>query len=102
MLSAYFKSDAIRLLVVLVAMIFSIPYLGLQLRASGFLFNVLTDGWLGVEAGMWMLSAVVLIYVASGGLRAVAYVDTMQAVLLALGIVAIGIIAYSLLPEGKT
>ncbi len=93
MLSSYFKSDAIRLLVVLVALIFSIPYLGLQLRASGFLFNVLTDGLLGVEVGMWLLSLVVIIYVASGGLRAVAYVDTMQAILLALGIIAIGIIA---------
>lgn len=93
MLSTYFKSDVIRLLVVLVALIFSIPYLGLQLRASGFLFNVLTDGLFSVEIGMWLLSAVVLIYVASGGLRAVAYVDTMQAILLALGIVAIGIIA---------
>jgi hypothetical protein len=60
------------------------------LRASGFLFNVLTDGLLGVEAGMWLLSAVVLIYVASGGLRAVAYVDTIQCLLLAFGIVAIG------------
>ncbi len=93
MLATYFKSDSIRLLVVLVALIFSIPYLGLQLRASGFLFNVLTDGLLDVETGMWLLSAVVIIYVASGGLRAVAYVDTMQAILLALGIVAIGIIA---------
>ena len=44
---------------------------------------------------MWLLSAVVIIYVASGGLRAVAYVDTMQAILLAFGIVAIGIIAIS-------
>ncbi len=93
MLSTYFKSDTIRLLVVLVALVFSIPYLGVQLRASGFLFNVLTDGWLGVNVGMWMLSAVVIIYVASGGLRAVAYVDTLQAILLAFGIVAIGSIA---------
>jgi SSS family solute:Na+ symporter len=93
MLSYYFKSDAIRLLVVLVALVFSIPYLGLQLRASGFLFNVLTDGMLDVEVGMWLLSIVVIIYVASGGLRAVAYVDTLQAILLAFGIVAIGIIA---------
>jgi len=93
MLSAYFRSDAIRFLVVLVALIFSVPYLGVQLRASGFLFNVLTDGLLGVDVGMWLLSAVVIIYVASGGLRAVAYVDTMQAILLALGIVAIGVIA---------
>jgi len=93
MLSNYFKSDAIRLLVVLVALVFSVPYLGVQLRASGFLFNVLTDGLLGVNVGMWMLSAVVIIYVASGGLRAVAYVDTLQAILLAFGIIAIGLIA---------
>lgn len=93
MLSDYFKSDTIRLLVVLVALVFSVPYLGVQLRASGFLFSVLTDGILGVEVGMWLLSLVVIIYVASGGLRAVAYVDTMQAILLAFGIVAVGLIA---------
>ncbi len=93
MLSDYFKSDAIRILTVIVALVFSVPYLGVQLRASGFLFNVLTDGMLGVEVGMWMLSAVVFIYVASGGLRAVAYVDTVQCLLLAGGIVAIGFIA---------
>jgi Na+/proline symporter len=93
MFSDYFKSDAIRVLTVVVALVFSIPYLGVQLRASGFLFNVLTDGMLGVETGMWMLSLVVFIYVASGGLRAVAYVDTVQCILLAGGIVAIGFIA---------
>ena len=95
MLSEYFRGDAIRLLTVLVALFFSIPYLGLQLRASGFLFNVLTDGWLSVDAGMWLLSAVVFIYVAAGGLRAVAYVDTLQCLLLALGIILIGAIALS-------
>ena len=93
MLSYYFKSDVIRILVVLVALVFSIPYLGLQLRASGFLFNTLTDHALSVEVGMWLLSAVVFIYVASGGLRAVAYVDTLQCILLMLGITIIGIIA---------
>lgn len=93
MMAYYFKSDAIRILVVLVALIFSVPYLGIQLRASGFLFNVLTDGMLGVNVGMWLLSIVVIIYVASGGLRAVAYVDSAQAILLAGGIVVIGIIA---------
>ena len=93
MMAFYFRSDAIRILVVLVALIFSVPYLGIQLRASGFLFNVLTDGMLGIEVGMWLLSLVVIIYVASGGMRAVAYVDSVQAVLLAGGIVAIGLIA---------
>nr|MBC8414152.1 sodium:solute symporter [bacterium] len=93
MFADYFNSDAIRILTVVVAMVFSVPYLGVQLRASGFLFNVLTDGMLNVEAGMWLLSIVVFVYVASGGLRAVAYVDTVQCLLLAGGIVAIGFIS---------
>jgi SSS family solute:Na+ symporter len=43
-----------------------------------------------VEFGMWVLSIVVVSYVASGGLKTVAYVDILQAILLALGIVVIG------------
>jgi Na+/proline symporter len=93
MLADYFQGDAIRLLTVVVALFYSIPYLGVQLGASGYLFNVLTDGLVGETFGMWVLSLVVLIYVASGGLRAVAYVDTAQCVLLWLGIVIVGIIA---------
>jgi len=95
MFSDYFQSDVMRILTVVVALFFSIPYLGVQLRASGFLFNIVTDELLPVEAGMWLLSAVVVIYVASGGLRAVAYVDTLQCILLAAGILAIGLITLS-------
>ncbi len=93
MFSNYFRSDTIRLLIVLVALVFSVPYLGIQLRASGFLFNVLTDGMFDVTTGMVLLSLVVILYVASGGLRAVAYVDTMQCILLAGGIITLGIIS---------
>ncbi|RLK50864.1 sodium:solute symporter family protein [Alkalispirillum mobile] len=93
MYSAYFRSNAIIWLVVIVATIFAIPYLGIQLRASGFLFNILTDGALGTNVGMWALSAIVLFYVASGGLRAVAYVDAMQCILLLFGMTAISFVA---------
>ncbi len=96
MFSDYFQGDAIRILTVIVALLFSIPYLGVQLGASGFLFNVLTDGLIPVNWGMWILSLVVLIYVASGGLRAVAYVDTVQCILLAVGIIITGFIALNL------
>ena len=97
MFSNYFRSDTIRILVVLVALVFSVPYLGIQLRASGFLFNVLTDQMFDVTTGMVLLSLVVILYVASGGLRAVAYVDTMQCILLAGGIIVLGIITLSYL-----
>lgn len=95
MYADYFSSDLMRLLTVLVALVYSVPYLGVQLRASGFLFNVLTNELFPVWLGMWLLSLVVIIYVASGGLRAVAYVDTMQCILLALGMVSIGLITLS-------
>ena len=93
MYSDYYGGNAIRLLTVLVAFLFSVPYLGVQLRASGDLFNVLTDGMVSVNFGMFALSVVVMIYVASGGLRSVAYVDCVQCVLLALGISILGGIA---------
>jgi len=95
MYSTYFKSDTMRVLTVIVALFFSIPYLGVQLRASGYLFNILTDGMLSTNVGMILLASVVTIYVSLGGLRSVAYVDTAQCLLLAFGIIALGIITLS-------
>ena len=92
MYSDYYGGNSIRILTVLVAFLFSVPYLGIQLRASGALFDVLTDGLISTNLGMILLSTVVVIYVASGGLRSVAYVDCAQAVLLAVGIIILGVI----------
>ena len=92
MYSDYYGGNSMRVLTVLVAFLFSVPYLGIQLRASGALFNVLTDGLISTNLGMILLSTVVVIYVASGGLRSVAYVDCAQAILLALGIMVLGVI----------
>ena len=93
MYSDYYGGNAMRLLTVLVAFLFSVPYLGVQLKASGSLFNVLSDGLISVNLGMFALTTVVVIYVASGGLKSVAYVDCAQAVLLAVGIAILGGIA---------
>ena len=95
MYSTYFGSEAMRILTVIVALFFSIPYLGIQLRASGVLFNILTDGLFSVNVGMWMLAVIVTVYVGLGGLRSVAYVDTAQCILLWSGIVALGLIGLS-------
>ena len=103
MFSDYYRTDWMRILTVLVAMVFSVPYLGIQLRASGLLFSRLLEGtvlegsFVGtIEGGAILLSIVVFIYVASGGLRSVAYVDCAQCILLALGIVILGFVALDL------
>ena len=93
MYSDYYGGNAMRLLTVLVAFLFSVPYLGVQLKASGSLFNVLSDGLISVNVGMFALTTVVVIYVASGGLKSVAYVDCAQAILLAVGIAILGGVA---------
>ena len=74
MYSDIFGGSAIRILTVIVAFLFSVPYLGVQLKASGSLFSILTDDWVSVNLGMYALTTVVVVYVASGGLRSVAYV----------------------------
>jgi SSS family solute:Na+ symporter len=90
MFSKYFQTHYMRWLVFIVALLFSVLYISIQLRASGFLFNVLTG--LDTNIGMILLSIVLMFYVALGGLRAVAHVDAMQVVLFALGIITIAII----------
>jgi len=93
MLGDYFRGDAIRFLTVCVALLFSIPYVGIQFGASGYLFEVLTDGMINQNLGMWVLALVMLTYLVTGGLRAVAYVDALQCGLMIIGIVATGLIA---------
>ncbi len=102
MFSAYFNSKLIGWLVIVVALLFSIFYIAVQLRATGFLFNVLTDGELSIEWGMFILSIALFLYVLLGGLRAVAYIDTMQAILLTLGIVTLGFVVLHYVGGWKT
>ena len=96
MLADYFRGDAIRFFVLAVALVFAIPFLALQLGASGFLISVVTDGAVSRDMAMWGLALVLLAYVTAGGLRAVAYVASLQCLLLAAGMIIIGLIALDL------
>ena len=93
MFSDYFGGDALRILVLIVALLCSVPFVGMQLSASGYLVQWLTDGAVPWSLAMWVLTAVVFLYVCIGGLRAAAYAGSLQGVLFAAGIIAIGLIA---------
>lgn len=95
MFADYFQGPMIRLLSVIVALFFSVPFLAIQLKASGMLFNFLSDGKIGAVLAMWVLSAVVCMYVVSGGLRSVAHVGALQSLLIVVGIAGLGLIALS-------
>ncbi|NVJ91071.1 MAG: sodium:solute symporter family protein [Methylocystaceae bacterium] len=93
MMSDYYKCDRIRLLTVVVAVLFTVPFMGVQLGAAGYLFYVLSDGLISTTVGTLMLAIAVFIYVVFGGMRTVAYTDSTQCVLLALGVILTGAIA---------
>ncbi len=88
MYAYYFNSEALRWLVVLTAVLYSIFYSAVQMMAAGALFNVIT----GVDfiTGALFLAFIVWFYVVTGGMKAGAWVGVVQFVLLVGGIIAMG------------
>jgi SSS family solute:Na+ symporter len=90
MYSYYYGTEWMRWLVVIVAFLYSSFYSAVQLIASGALFHVVTG--VPVITGSLLLAAVVVFYVAAGGLRSIAWVDALQCILLIFGIIALGML----------
>jgi Na+/proline symporter len=94
MLADYFGSETMRLLTLLIALVFSVPFLALQLTASGTLIEILSGGAIDRQVAMWVLTAALFLAVSVGGLRAVAYAGTLQGLLLVAGLAGLGLVAY--------
>ena len=92
-----YQDDGIGILSVFIALIFAIPFVGVQLGASGFLFNVLSGDVIPPALLTWSLvvgvAGAALIFIASGRLRTVANRRTAPMALMAAGVVALGIFA---------
>ena len=97
MFAAYYGSDIIRVFTVVVALLFAIPFLGMLFGFAGDLVNLVTGGLLSRDLSMWTLAVVLVIYVTLGGLRAVAYVTTLQVLLIAVGVTTLGLVTLDLL-----
>jgi Na+/proline symporter len=85
MFGTYFKSETIRVLIIILAIFYAIPYVALQLRGAGYVFNVLSGGEVSPIRGAVVLGIVVVLYVFLGGLKAAAITDTIQGILLWVG-----------------
>lgn len=65
-------------------------WVGAQIAALGLVFNIVSDGQISTEAGMWIGSMTILIYTFFGGMWAVAVTDLIQMVVIVLGMLYIG------------
>jgi len=92
-----FKSDSLRIVFLAVMVVFTLPYLATQAIGGGIALNQLTEGEVSYELGAVIVTAVILAYVFVGGMRADAYTDVLQGVLMivtmlaAVGIVSAGL-----------
>ncbi|MFC3959774.1 sodium:solute symporter family protein [Halovivax cerinus] len=79
-LEDFYDSKPLALLASLVLILFSFPYVAIQLQGAGIIFEVATEGLVSSEVGAAILLAVGVVYVWLGGLRALAWTDIVQGV----------------------
>ena len=77
-----FQSRFLTILVGIVAILAFIPYLTLQIKGMAYIFNVLTYGNIPIWLGALFSFGIVVIYVASSGVRGAAWSDVFQAILM--------------------
>ncbi len=70
-----YKSKTLGILVTCVMMLFTIPYFQIQISGGAYLIETASKGLIPSEMGAFLFATVIVIYVWTGGLRAVAWAD---------------------------
>ena len=96
MIGTYFKSDILRVLVVIVTLGFAIPFIAMQLYLGGLLISILSDELIGPGSAAILVGAVMMIYLNLGGIRSIIYINAFQFLFFIFGIICIGFITYDL------
>lgn len=80
MLADFYESEAVRMVVAIVSVLFTILYIQVQAQGLGYIINVASDGHISREFGTLILLVVAGAYLMAGGLRAVYWTDVVQGV----------------------
>ena len=88
--NVHYKSKTLNLIVTLVMLLFTLPYLQIQLTGGAYLIEVASQGLIPWRIAGLIFYAVIVIYVWAGGLRAVAWTDIFYGVLLFFGMIFAG------------
>ena len=83
------KSPALAVILSLVLIIYTVPYLMTGLLGAGRTLEALTDGYMTLNLSMFLVAAAVLTYLLLGGMRGAAWVNTFQTTIFMVGSIAI-------------
>ena len=96
MMSAYFKSEIIRVLIVIIALGFSIPFISMLLSFGGILINILSDDLIGPGSASILIGSIIAIYLSTGGMKSIIFIDSIQFLIIIFGIICVGFVCYDL------
>ncbi len=82
MLGDLLQSKLLRITVLLVMVVFTVPYLAIQPIGAGILLSSLTKDLIPYFPGAVLLTAIIVLYVFVGGMRSVVWTDVMQGVVM--------------------
>ncbi len=80
LLADFYESEAVRIAVAVVSVLFTILYIQVQAQGLGYIINVASGGRISFEVGTLVLLVVAAAYLMAGGLRAVYWTDVLQGV----------------------
>ena len=80
MLADFYESEAVRVTVAVVSVVFTILYIQVQAQGLGYILNVASGDRISFEAGTLILLIVAAVYLMAGGLRAVYWTDVLQGI----------------------
>ena len=97
LLADFYESEAVRITVAVVSVLFTILYIQVQAQGLGYIINVASGGRISIPLGTLILLVVAAAYLMAGGLRAVYWTDVLQGVWMYLAVwIGAIVLAYEL------
>lgn len=86
----FYNSEALRITVAAITLIFTVPYLQIQLTGGAYLIEVASGGLIPFWLAALLFYFIIIIYVWIGGIRAIAWTDVIYGALLFFGMLYAG------------
>ncbi|MDO5016023.1 MAG: sodium:solute symporter family protein [Eubacteriales bacterium] len=86
-MSDAYDSNLVGLLVTLITMVFTVPYIAMQAIGSGYIFDTISNGALSYEVGTIIFFVIMIALVWLGGMKGVSLTDAAQGVFMWVGLV---------------
>ena len=87
----YYRSHTLRITILIIGLFFAVPFLGIIIGATGSMVEFISAGELGRDSAMWVLTAVVLFYIVSGGFKSMISIGVVQSWLFFVLFISIGL-----------